>query len=123
MPAHRAYAAAMAEDGEMTEVEAAAPREIDAKKAAPDDCDRTIHYAPADRPLCSDESVTADYTDYPAGVAGCAECLELVVEDLQDHNDYLGRCLHCRREITAQGGVEWRRAVRSPCPHCGKAGW
>ena len=37
VPAHRAYAAAMAEDGEMTEVEserlAAAPREIDAKKA------------------------------------------------------------------------------------------
>ena len=57
---------------------------------------------------CSDESVTADYTDDPAGVAGCAECPELVVEDLQDHNDYLGRCLHCRRR---------------PCPHYGRAGW
>ena len=34
---------------------------------APDDCDRTIHYAPGDRPLCSDESVTVDYTDDPAG--------------------------------------------------------
>ena len=38
VPAHRAHAAAMAEDGEMTEVEseslAAAPREIDAKKAS-----------------------------------------------------------------------------------------
>ena len=25
------------------------------------------------------------------------------MEDLQDHNAYLGRCLHCRREISAQG--------------------
>ena len=62
-----------------------------------------------------------DYTpDDPARVAGCADCLELVAEDVQDHNDYRGHCLHCRREITAQGGVEWRRVVRRPCPHCGK---
>ena len=67
--------------------------------------------------------MTAVYTDDPAGVAGCAECLELVTEDLQDHNDYGGHCLHYRGEITAQGGVEWRRAVRRPCPHCGNAGW
>ena len=46
------------------------------------------------------QSVTAVYTEDPAPVAGC---LELVVEDLQNQNDYLGRCLHCRREITAQG--------------------
>ena len=42
-------------------------------------------------------------------MAGCADCLELVAEDLQ--------------EVTAQGGVEWRRTVRRPCPHCGKAAW
>ena len=55
-------------------------------------------------------------------MAARADCLELVVEDLQDQNDYLGRCLHCRREITAVGGIAWRRAVRRPCPHCGTAG-
>ena len=57
-----------------------------------------IHYAPGDHPLCGTESLTAVFTDDPAAVAGCADCLELVAEDLQDHNDYLGRCLHCRQE-------------------------
>ena len=78
---------------------------------------------PATAPLCGNESITAVYTDDPTGVTGCAECLELVVEDLQDHNDYLGRCLHCRQEITAQGGVQWSRVIRRPCPHCGAKGW
>ena len=55
--------------------------------------------------------MTAVYTDDPHQVVHCADCLELVAEDPQDDNDYLGRCLHCRREITAQGGVQWRRAV------------
>ena len=55
-------------------------------------------------------------------VHGCAKCLELVEEDLQDENDYRGHCLHCRREITTQGGMEWRRTVRRPCPQCGQAG-
>ena len=82
-----------------------------------------IHYAPGDRPLCGDESITAVDTDEPDQVAGCEDCLDLVAEDLQDHNDYGGYCLHCRREITAQGGDEWRRMVRRPCPHCGRAGW
>ena len=85
--------------------------------------ENTVHYGPGDRPLCRNESVTAVYTDDPHQVQGCEDCLELVVEDLQDHNAYLGRCLHCRREISAQGGVQWRRVVRRPCPHCGKPGW
>ena len=67
--------------------------------------------------------MTAVYTDDPNQVQGREDCLELVAENLQDHNAYLGRCLHCRREITAQGGVEWRRVVRPPCPHCGRPGW
>ena len=66
---------------------------------------------------------TVSYTDDPAQVAGCGDCLELVAEDLQDQNEYIGRCLHCRGEITAQGGVEWRRTVRRPRPHWGRAGW
>ena len=89
----------------------------------PDEDGGVVHYGPGDQPLCGNENITAVYTDNPAGVTGCADCLELVVEDLQDHNDYLGRCLHCRQEITAQGGVEWRRVVRRPCPHCGTKGW
>ena len=89
----------------------------------PDEEGGVVHYDPGDRPLCGNDSMTAISTDEPAMVAGCAGCLELVVEDLQDHNDYLGRCLHCRREITALGGVEWRRTVRKPCPHCEKQRW
>ena len=83
----------------------------------------TVHYAPGDRLLCGNDSWTAVYTDEPELVAGCADCLELVAEDLDDGNDYRGHCLHCRCEIRATGGVAWRRAVRRPCPHCGKAGW
>ena len=81
-----------------------------------------VHYAPGDRPLCGNESITAVYTDDPHQVAGCAECLEIVAEDLQDYNDYRGCCLHCQQEVDAQGGVEWHRVVRRPCTHCGKAG-
>ena len=45
-------------------------------------------------------------------------------ENLQDPDTrYGGYCLHCRREITATGSVEWRRVVRRPCPHCGAKGW
>ena len=51
-------------------------------------------------------------------MAGCDDCLELVAEDLTDDNDYQGRCLPCRQEVAAKGGVQWRRAVRGPCPHC-----
>ena len=101
----------------------------------PDEGTGVVHYGPGDRPICSDDSMIAVYTDDPAAVAGCSDCLELVAvagcsdclelvaEDLGDQNDYRGRCLHCRQEITARGGVEWRRAVRRPCPHCGRPGW
>ena len=83
-----------------------------------------VHYGPGDRPLCGDESPFAIYTGKPDQVAGCDDCLEFVAEDLQDPDTRYGSsCLHCRRDITAQGGIEWRRAVRRPCPHCGKVGW
>ena len=49
--------------------------------------------------------MTAVYTDEPQQVQGCKGCLELVAQDLENCNDYRGHCLHCRQEITAQGGV------------------
>ncbi len=83
-----------------------------------------VHYGPGDRPLCGAEIWLAVHTDDLAQVRGCEDCLELVAEDLQDPDTpYGGYCLHCRREITASGSVEWRRVVRRPCPHCGKPGW
>ena len=63
----------------------------------PDEPDPVVHYAPGDRPLCGNNSMTASYSDAPYQVAGCDECLKLVAEDLQDHTDYRGRCLHCGR--------------------------
>ena len=76
-----------------------------------------------EHPLCGTESMTAVYTDDPALVAGCADCLELAAEDLVEDNEHWANCLHCQQEISARNGVEWRRVVRAPCPHCGRAGW
>ena len=89
----------------------------------PDEAGGVVHYAPGDRPLCGDDSMTAVYTDEPAAVAGCADCLELAAEDLDEDNEHWANCLHCQQEISAQSGVEWRRVVRAPCPHCGRPGW
>ena len=89
----------------------------------PDEDGGVIHYGPGDSPLCDNDCANAAYTDDPKKVRGCEDCLELVAQDLADENDYRGHCLHCRREITAQGGVEWRRTVRKPCPHCEKQRW
>ena len=82
-----------------------------------------VHYAPGDSPLCGLEGSPEPMTPDPELVRGCDNCLELVAEDLSDRNRYMGRCLHCNQEIHAEGGVAWRRAVRNPCPHCGKPGW
>ena len=89
----------------------------------PDEGGRVIHYGPGDQPLCGSESMTAAYTDDPALVAGCADCLELAAEDLEEDNEHWANCLHCQQEISARNGVEWRRVARAPCPNCGKAGW
>ena len=89
----------------------------------PDEDDAIVHYGPGDRPLCSSESMTVAYTDDPALVVGCADCLELAAEDLDEDNEHWANCLHCQQEISARNGVEWRRVVCQPCPHCGKPGW
>ena len=90
----------------------------------PDEDRRVVHYGPGDRPLCGNDAVTEVYTDDPAAlVAGCPDCLELVAEDLDEDNEHWANCLHCQQEISARNGVEWRRVVRQPCPHCGKPGW
>ena len=34
-----------------------------------------------------------------------------------------GRCLGCKKWITAQTRKQWQRATKSPCPHCGRKGW
>ena len=76
----------------------------------------TVHYAPGDGPLCGSDCPDGALTDNPDDVTGCADCLVLATEDLAGDNGYVGRCLHCRREITDQGGVARRRAVRRSCP-------
>ena len=83
-----------------------------------------VHYGPGNRPLCGEDDDLVQHTQDPHQVSGCEECLELVAEDLRDPDiRYGGYCLHCRREITATGSVEWRRVVRRPCPHCGRPSW
>ena len=85
----------------------------------PDEAGGLFHFAPGDQPLCGDDCVARVYIDDPAAVAGCADCLDLVAEDLQDENDYRGHCLHCRREITARGGVAPDRPTALPALRTG----
>ncbi len=88
-----------------------------------EDLEVTVHYSLGERPMCDAESWIAVTTDDPAFVSGCRDCLELVAEEEEDQDEHGGHCLHCRQEIRATGGVEWRRMVLRPCPHCGRSGW
>ena len=36
---------------------------------------------------------------------------------------HAGRCIGCRRWITANTAKAWNQAVRKPCPHCGRPKW
>ena len=83
----------------------------------------TVHYAPGEELLCGSNCPEEALTENSYDVTGCADCLELIAEDLADDIEYMGRCLHCRREITVRGGLAWRRAVRRPYPHCGQKNW
>ena len=93
-----------------------------------------VHYAPGDAStlsgdvsiLCGNNAGAADgtYTDVPNGVRGCEICLKAVAEDLADKDgQHMGVCFYCQEEITAVGGVAWRRATNSLCPCCGIDGW
>ena len=79
--------------------------------------------ARARRPACGNESSTAVYSEDPRQMAGCADCLELVAEAPKNLDWYRGYCVNCMQEISAQGGLAWRRIVREPCPYCSRAGW
>ena len=81
-----------------------------------------VRYGPGSRPLCGAEGRFAIHTQDPALATGCADCLELAVEALGGNNRCAGHCRHREQEISAQGGVAWRRAVRQPCPHAGDQG-
>ena len=48
------------------------------------DADVVVHYGPGDQPLCGADSWIAVYTEDPAQVNGCADCIELVEEDVGD---------------------------------------
>ena len=91
--------------------------------------DRVIHYAPGsvlwpgDRPPCGNESSTAVYSEDPRQVAGCADCLELVAKALATLDWYYSYCVNCMQEISAPGGLAWRRVVRSLCPACEREIW
>ena len=85
----------------------------------PDEDGGVVHYAPGDRPLCGNDSMTRVYTDDPRQMAGCGDCLELVAEDLQDHT--VPRPLPSLpagdhrpgRSGVASGGLEAMPALRS----------
>ena len=88
-----------------------------------------IHYAagdlfePGDRPFCGNESSTAVYSEDPRQVAGCDDCLGLVAEALKTLDWYRAYCVNCLQEISALGGLAWRRIVRLPCPACEREMW
>ena len=82
--------------------------------------DAIVHYAPDEHPLCGTESITAVYTDDPALVAGCPDCLELAAEDLVEDNEHWANCL-----LLPAGDLrpERRRvAARRPCSPARTAG-
>ena len=83
-----------------------------------------VHYALAVTPLCNsspEEQLTV--TTDPTMVTGCHDCFLLAFEDMFDTAPQASRCLHCHTKITANGSTQWRRAVRKPCPACGRPDW
>ena len=71
----------------------------------PDEDGGVVHYGPGDRPLCGNYAVTAVYTDDPALVSGCRECLELVAEDQGGDNEYMGHCLEVLYDGIRDAGI------------------
>ena len=92
------------------------PRRRDGAVAVP------VHYAPGEVAICGATGAVVR-TVHPALVRGCLQCEEQAAEDVADMKEYRARCPHCHCEITAWGGVAWRRTVRQPCPNCGARKW
>ena len=90
---------------------------------------QAVHYALCEEDIifiCGIEAVAAlgNYTDAPSSVRGCKPCLDAAAEDLADvDGEHSRSCRYCGREITVIGGVQWRRAIHAPCPHCRRKGW
>ena len=77
-----------------------------------------IHYAPYYQGLPCDVpgDWNAIWTNDLDLVRGCGDCLVRVFEGLGDRACHMGRCLECRRVITAKNAMGWRQVVRLPCP-------
>ena len=73
-----------------------------------------VHYGPGDSPLCDNDCANAAYTDDPEQVHSCADCLELVAQDLADHNYYLVAACTAGGRSTPR--AEWSGAGRSEGP-------
>ena len=72
------------------------PAHFERYEPSPEDARRRdiVHYGPGNQPLCGDEDELALHTQDPHQVAGCEDCRELALEDLQDpHTRYGGYCL------------------------------
>ena len=89
----------------------------------PDEDDAIVHCAPGEHPLCGTESMTAVYTDDPALVAGCPTAWNWLPRTWTRTTSTAAAACTAGRKSPPRAGVEWRRTVRRPCPHCGKAGW
>ena len=83
----------------------------------PDEDDAIVHYAPGEHPLCGNDSIAAVYTDDPALVSGCPDCLELAAEDLDEDNEHWANCLHCSKRsppgTASSGGASSVRPART----------
>ena len=87
------------------------------KKVIPEDSAGNVRPVPSGLlKLFCDECIKAELVG-PVQLVQVLGTLEVVQDRHQGH------CLHCGGQITARTSAAWRKAVRGPCPHCGRKGW